>query len=80
MHDTNIIPQFDLLNFLLFYLSNPAVEVPNNLPFPDGNEVSPEIKVETLTGNCSHSNTLEIQLALVNQYVKDSIRQLAGSL
>ena len=36
--------------------------MPDNLPFPDGKEVSPEIEVETLPGNCSHPDTLEMQL------------------
>lgn len=31
--------------------SSHADEVPDNLPFPDGEEVGPEIKVETLPGN-----------------------------
>ncbi|KAF1389807.1 hypothetical protein PFLUV_G00077370 [Perca fluviatilis] len=34
-------------------------EVPESLPFPDGEEVSPEIKVETLPGN-SYSHTLQL--------------------
>lgn len=50
--DTNLIPLFDLLNILLFCFYTPAVEAPDNLPFPDGKEVSPEIEVETLPGNC----------------------------
>lgn len=58
--DTNLIPLFDLLNVLLFCFYTPAVEAPDNLPFPDGKEVSPEIKVETLPGNCSPLNSLEI--------------------
>lgn len=30
--------------------SPPAVELPDNLPFPEGEEVEPEIEVETLPG------------------------------
>lgn len=62
-------------SFIMCYFSAPAVEVPDNLPFPDGKEVSPEIEVETLPGNCCHSNTFEIQLASISLYVKLSIRQ-----
>lgn len=36
----------------------PAVETPDNLPFPDGKEVSPEIVVETLPGTCFYLNML----------------------
>lgn len=50
----------------MFYFCTPAVEVPDNLPFPDGKEVSPEIKVETLPGICCHSNTLDFQSTSVN--------------
>lgn len=57
------------------YFSTPAVETPDNLPFPDGEEVSPEIRVETLPGNGCHSNSLEIQLTSITQYVHFSIRQ-----
>lgn len=34
----------------MFCFSPPAVELPDNLPFPEGEEVEPEIEVETLPG------------------------------
>lgn len=54
----------------MFYFSTPADEVPDNLPFPDGEE----IKVETLPGNCCHSK--HDRNSAINQNVKFSVRQL----
>lgn len=47
----------NLVKVSLFYLLNLTDERPDNLPSPLGNETDPEIKVETLTGNDTHSNT-----------------------
>lgn len=47
-----------------FAFPTSADETPDNLPFPDGKEVSPEIIVETLPGNCCRK--LEIQFTPIN--------------
>lgn len=58
---TQTVQVFDF--FMVSCFSTPAVETPDNLPFPDGKEVSPEIIVETLPGNgCP---MLDIQLSHV---------------
>lgn len=56
-----------------FVFFPPAVELPDNLPFPDGEEVSPEIIVEALPGTCCHKSFLLDSYPTPTKYGKFSL-------